>query len=251
MRTLPERPVPDRSYVSEAADRRVRRRNRRVVVAALLGVLGLVLASVWAVSIVTTTPGSSTATGASLTLGAAPTSDTSELAGLITNTGADLSLPIDFVGRWGNIPADGVDGGALDPAAGGDYELFQVDLSNFLATRSFFVEIGVNNTPDDFRALQFEFVMVDGSCADADLDNPAAGGYDAQTLFVESSDSTIVYGDLAGPGAATPKLLCFGIADTGGSRANDADGTFIRREDTGTTAPDPMPAFFAVLGEHS
>ena len=89
----------------------------------------------------------------------------------------------------------------------------------------------------------------EGACSEKDPGGLTA--YDAETLFVESSDSTIVFSDLAGPGAATSKLLCFGIADTGGSRANDPDGTFIRREGTDTTAPDPMPAFFAVLSEHN
>lgn len=232
-----------------------RRRRRRLVALGILAVVGIVLASAWAVSIVTTDPGTSTASAATVILGVDPPSDTSALSARITNVGADLSLPINFTGRWGTIPADADDGGDLDPATGGDYELFQIDLGNLAATRTFLVELGINNTPDDFRALQFEFVLVTGSCADADLDNTGATGYAAQTLYVESSDSAIVFADLAGGGESTAKLLCIGVADTAGddNRANDGDGTFLRREvgDPATVPPDPMPAFFAVLAEHS
>lgn len=234
--------------IVEAEEEATRRRRRRWLVAvAGLALLGLLLAGAWAVSIVTTNEGASTASGAQLVLGAAPASDTSALANRITNTGADLALPIDFTGRWGAIPADATDGGALDPATGGDYELFQVDLTTLAGTRTFFVEVGLNNQPDDFRALQIEFVKVDTACSAADLDNLAASGRVAATLYAETSDSTIVLPNLAGGTTA-----CIGVADTGGARANDADGTFLRREVGAdpTDPPAPMPAFFAVLGEH-
>jgi hypothetical protein len=248
MPTKIDRPGEPLSYVAEVAgavDRTRRRRRHRLIAFAVLGVLGLVLSGVWAVSVVTTGPGTGSSGSASLFVPAAPSGDTSALSDNIAN-GPDPALSIDFVGRWGSIPID-ADGGA-DPA---HYEFFEVDLTAAASTSTFYVEIGVNNTPDNFSAMQLRWVKVNGACSVATLGNPAAAGYAAQTLYVESSDSTVVFSGLVGGGAvAGAGQYCIGIPNTGGATAHDAAGTFLRRADPNDDT-FVRPGFFAVLGQHS
>jgi hypothetical protein len=219
---------------------RARARRRRTVVVAIVALFGLILAAVWAVGIAETGESTGTATAASIGVGVEPTSDESDLVARIAN-GPDASLPINFVGRWGDIPAD--TSGAVN------YQLFNVDLGDVggvtpAGTDTFFVEIGLTNPTTEFRALQFEWVAANEACTTADFD-PAPSTVDV--LYGDTSDAVVVFSDLTN---ATADDWCFGVLSTGG-KANDATGTFIRRNSTGTTMPTDMPQFFAVLGRHS
>lgn len=244
MRTTPERPHEEQSYVVDAVERRRHRRNRRVIATGIVGALGLVLAGVWAVTIVTTSPGDGSQSAADLFVGAPPTGDVSVLGEFI-DPGPDSQLTIDFEGRWGNIPGDTATADAGDPDVGGNWELFEINVSTATATREFYAEIGVINSPTNFSALQVAFALDDQLCATADLDAPVRSA----TLYVESADSTIVFSDLVGGVAGVGGQYCIGVADTGGAAANDPTGTFLRRANP--TLVPTRPAFFAILGEHT
>lgn len=132
-----------------------------------------------------------------------------------------------------------------DPDVGGNWELFEINVSTATATREFYAEIGVINSPTNFSALQVAFVVDDQLCATADLDAPLRSA----TLYVESADSTIVFSDLVGGVAGVGGQYCIGVADTGGLAAQDPTGTFLRRADP--TVIPTRPAFLAVLGEQT
>jgi hypothetical protein len=226
--------------------------TRRVVAFSAFGISGLALAATWAASVQATTPGTAVGGESAAIDVTLPTGTTPELESAIA-LGGDTSLPISFTGRWGNIPVDVVAGGADDPdtvasdTTAGDYELFEIDLTGIQdGVRDFFLELTLGNEPDDFTALQIEFVKVDLPCATADLDNTGADGYLNETLFIDKTDSTAVM-DFQN---ASADVMCIGVADTDGAAAQNDTGTYIRRNADDTSTPNPMPTFTAILGEY-
>lgn len=79
MCTTPDRPHEEQDHIVDAVERRRHRRNRRIIATGIVGALGLVLAGVWAVSIVTTSPRDGSQSAADLFVGAPPTGDVSVL----------------------------------------------------------------------------------------------------------------------------------------------------------------------------
>ena len=199
-----------------------RKGRRRLLTWIAFGLFGLITGVIWAVGIATSSATVDVAGAAAApqvfgtASGAAPAS---VYVGLVAE---DTALTIDFIGSWGVVDADTA--------------MFDVDLSAQSGT--FFTEVYLTNNPTGWAALQLEFRQVNKACTDptlaaADWASPDA----ASVMVIESEDAYAIFGSLAGGGN-----FCLGIQAI--SKANDQNGTFIRRPSGGSPV---APAFAAVL----
>jgi hypothetical protein len=210
----------DFDMTHQAVGRDGRRSRRRLLTWLIFGLVGVMMGVTWAAGIASssTTVDAAGASDAARVFatssGAAPAS---EYAGLVSE---DTPLTIGFTGNWGRIDAD--------------TGIFDLDLDG--QTGTFFVEVIVTNNPTGWAALQLEFLQVNKACADAGAADWAAP--DATSVMViETEDAFASFDSLVGG-----TDVCIGIQAT--SKANDRNGTFIRRPKDGSpTGPD----FVAVL----
>ena len=151
-----------------------------------------------------------------------PAASGSQYAGLVSE---NTALTIGFSGTWGNVAAD--------------TGMFDVDLT--AETGTYFVAVYLNNNATGWSVLQLEFLQVNKTCAAAgaaDWDSPAA----TSVMVVETEDAWAVFPSLASGAGAD---YCIGIQAIT-PKANDTDGTYIRRPSPGST-PTAL-IFVAMLG---
>jgi hypothetical protein len=216
----PESPPADQGYGEDQRDDG--RKRRRLLIWGAFGVLGLVLASVYAFGAATSTTQTDTANVEdAFVAGAAGASTPSEYAGAITTP---EPLSVGFNGRWGYIT--------------NDTSMFAVDLTQWPATETFYVSVYLSNNPTGWSGLQFKLAnRTATAAAPCNTTNDFSGAGSTTVMNITSQDAEATFSGLAGG-----SVYCLGVADAT-PQANDTNGTFLRRP-TGTAVP-VMPNFIA------
>jgi hypothetical protein len=225
--------------------------SKRLASVAAFGTAGVLLTATWAAGVVSTPADDGTNSLSTPIVAGAPSSSTDRFSEAV-NAGPDTTFNVDFVGRWGRFPDSDTDGaGAADPSV--DYELFEIDLTDFTAG-TYFVQIGMLPTPQPsgLTAMQVEFVIDDQPCATADLAGQAAGN--RKVLFADNIDNSVVFSNLAFNTTQCVGVLASGV-DTVPEPdvdlvADDPDASFVLRTTASTSSNVVLPTFVAIVNEH-
>jgi len=219
------------SATGEAPAATGRRRRRSVLWISFLGA-GLLLSTVWATGFAN----SQSANGApapSVRVNGTPHEHTyyaSPYEGLVSAVVAD-PLTVDWNGYWGRIATD--------------ESVFKVDLSG-VAAGTYYIEVLVKTTGQDWDAQQYRFILFHGATCDGSETVPTSGASftDAQNLNVTTQDSYVSFQNV--PKNTSGEVYCIGVKTI--DPASDTSTTFLRRPQLSVA---PTPALLTALVNRS
>ena len=205
------------------ASDRGRRKRRRLVAWSIFGILGILLGSVWAAGLATSTTTSGTESNSPVVMGSAGTASVSPYSTLVGTPGA---LSIGFSGRWGYVPSDA--------------DMFQIDLTgaNTPAGQTFFTSIYLSNVVSGWSALQLKLLAVKDPSGGCTTSTSFASPVASSVMNVTSNDAEADFTGLLGG-----SKYCIGVQAI--NPASDTSGTFLRRPNSSSTPT--MPNFVAML----